>query len=156
MSTAPRISTEAERDRHTSSVSLTDNNMPGSLSPGTHPAAARLSSDTTNARSSIHATVGSTPAPSTPCQIQLWAPTPAIIAKPRRLYGKLEAFCHRWWYWEIACALLGTCCMLAVIAILCAVNNTALSAWKFPIQPNSLVSVFMTVAKSALLLPVAE
>ncbi|KAF2136595.1 uncharacterized protein K452DRAFT_237204 [Aplosporella prunicola CBS 121167] len=61
-----------------------------------------------------------------------------------------------WWLWEVAGVLLSASCMAAVIVILASFNGKALAKWDFPIQPNSLVSVFMTVAKSALLLPVSQ
>jgi len=46
--------------------------------------------------------------------------------------------------------------MMAVIIILIKVDGTALDDWAFPIQPNSMISVFMTISKSALLVPIAE
>ncbi|EKG10176.1 hypothetical protein MPH_12776 [Macrophomina phaseolina MS6] len=76
--------------------------------------------------------------------------------KGQRQLSNWISLCNRWWYWELACMFLGTCCIVAVIIILATVNGIALDSWKFPIQPNSLISVFITVGKSALLLPVAE
>ena len=63
---------------------------------------------------------------------------------------------HRWWLWELASLAVSALAMLAVIITLFKIDDTALSDWAFLIQPNSLISVFMTVFKSALLVPIAE
>lgn len=47
-------------------------------------------------------------------------------------------------------------CIGGTIAILLYIDDKPVGAWKLPIQPNSLVAVFSTIAKSALLVPVAE
>ena len=41
-------------------------------------------------------------------------------------------------------------------AIFFSMDGRPLSYWKLPLQPNSLIAVFSTVAKSALLVPVTE
>jgi hypothetical protein len=41
--------------------------------------------------------------------------------------------------------------MAAVVIVLSQVNGLSLASWSFPIQPNSLVSVFITLSKSALM-----
>ena len=46
--------------------------------------------------------------------------------------------------------------MASVIIILSVTQNKPLSHWKFPIQPNSLVSVFSTLSNFAMLLGVSE
>ena len=68
----------------------------------------------------------------------------------------LDALLNRWWLWEVASLAVSVLAMIAVIIILLRVNNMALVDWTFPIQPNSMVSVFMTISKSALLVPIAE
>lgn len=76
------------------------------------------------------------------------------------LHRTLKRLCHilvhRRWLWEFASLAVSTLAMMVIIIILVKVDGTALSDWAFPIQPNSMVSVFMTISKSALLVPVAE
>lgn len=59
------------------------------------------------------------------------------------------------WLWEMAGAILSFICIVAVVAVLYRFHGQPLSAWKMPIAINSLISLFSTVAKAALLLPVA-
>lgn len=118
--------------------------------------ASRISSETVNTALTVHSLTASAPTNSVQTQGLFQAPNKKISMRIFNFFSKLEALCSRRWYWELSCILLGTCCKFAVVVILCTVDRTALDAWNFPIQPNSLVSVFMTVAKSSLLLPVAE
>ncbi|KAF2651891.1 hypothetical protein K491DRAFT_719390 [Lophiostoma macrostomum CBS 122681] len=60
------------------------------------------------------------------------------------------------WWWEIGAVIVALICTSLTVAILFYMNGKSLAAWKLPIQPNSLVSVFSSIAKSALLVPVAE
>ncbi|KAK4446695.1 hypothetical protein QBC34DRAFT_440696 [Podospora aff. communis PSN243] len=46
--------------------------------------------------------------------------------------------------------------MLAIVIVLIKVDGVALASWTFPIQPNSVISIFITISKSALLLPISE
>lgn len=115
-----------------------------------------ISSETVNTELTVHSLTASAPTNSVQTQGLIQAPNKKMSMQISNFFSKLEALCSRWWYWELACILLGICCKFAVVVILCTVDRTALDAWNFPIQPNSLVSVFMTVAKSSLLLPVAE
>lgn len=63
---------------------------------------------------------------------------------------------NRWWLWELASLVVSTLAMGAVFILLLEINNMALSNWDFPIQPNSMFSIFMTIAKSTLLVPITE
>jgi len=76
------------------------------------------------------------------------------------LHLALKRLCHimvhRWWLWEFASLAVSTLTMAAVMITLLKVDGTALNDWAFPIQPNSMVSVFMTISKSALLVPIAK
>ena len=58
------------------------------------------------------------------------------------------------WSWEISAAALSLMCLAAVIAILASMNNRQLGDWKLPISVNALLSVFLTVAKTSLLVPI--
>jgi len=68
--------------------------------------------------------------------------------------NKWLAVAHCWW-WEISGALLSAVCMGLILIILAKADGIALDAWRLPIQPNSLISVFTTVGKSALMVPLA-
>jgi hypothetical protein len=46
--------------------------------------------------------------------------------------------------------------MSIIVAILCSMDGKPMRLWTLPIQPNSLVAVFSTITKSALLVPIAE
>lgn len=69
---------------------------------------------------------------------------------------RLDTYLNNCWYWEIVCVVLGTACIMAIIVILVVNDGKALSDWTLPIQPNSLVSIFVTVAKSCLVLSISE
>ncbi|KAJ8107390.1 hypothetical protein OPT61_g8900 [Boeremia exigua] len=60
------------------------------------------------------------------------------------------------WWWEIGAILVSIICMSLTTAVLFSMNGKPMRTWPLPIQPNSLVAVFSTIAKSALLVPVAE
>lgn len=60
------------------------------------------------------------------------------------------------WWWEIGGVLLGIACTCLTIGVLSVMNGRALATWKLPIQPNSVVAVFSAIARSALLVPIAE
>ena len=60
-----------------------------------------------------------------------------------------------WWLNEIGGAALSFVCLVAIIIVLYRFHGQPLAAWKMPIALNSLISLFSTIAKAALLLPVA-
>ncbi|KAJ4299107.1 hypothetical protein N0V90_004351 [Kalmusia sp. IMI 367209] len=61
------------------------------------------------------------------------------------------------WWWEITSAVFSIACTAAIVAVLVSVNGKSLEHWKVQkIRPNALVAIFSTVAKSALLFPLAE
>lgn len=60
------------------------------------------------------------------------------------------------WWWELASALLSLICMSLIVAILFYMDDQSYEKWRLPIQPNSLVAVFSTISKSALMYPLAE
>ncbi|KAH7116104.1 hypothetical protein B0J11DRAFT_584137 [Dendryphion nanum] len=76
---------------------------------------------------------------------------PRNSRRPTRLFAVLSN-----WGWELASMLLSVSCMAAIVGILFSIQGKRLEDWKLPIQPNSCVAVFSTVAKSALLYPIAE
>jgi len=70
---------------------------------------------------------------------------------------KLKVHISRYgWWWEVSSILVALSCTTVIIIILAFVDQKPIASWRLPIQPNSLVSIFSTIAKSALLVSVAE
>jgi hypothetical protein len=60
-----------------------------------------------------------------------------------------------WWWWEIGAAALSMLSMLLIIVVLVKINNRPLQTWRLPIQPNSLIAIFTTAGKTAMMVPAA-
>ncbi|KAF2135590.1 uncharacterized protein K452DRAFT_347514, partial [Aplosporella prunicola CBS 121167] len=60
------------------------------------------------------------------------------------------------WLWEIVSNFISIACIVVIAVILSVFDGKALSQWQPPIKPNALISIFATIAKATLLLPVAE
>lgn len=60
-----------------------------------------------------------------------------------------------WWWGEIAAVVFSMTCMMAAIVVLANINNTRLSDWPSYLQPNTIISILVTVAKSAMLFSVS-
>jgi len=60
------------------------------------------------------------------------------------------------WLWEILGAFISMTAIIAIVAILASHDGGPLSEWNYSITLNSLISLFATVAKAALLLPVGQ
>ncbi|KAK8174314.1 hypothetical protein IWX90DRAFT_365507, partial [Phyllosticta citrichinensis] len=60
------------------------------------------------------------------------------------------------WIKEILRMALSMCCVIAVTVILACQNNTLLSSWPLPWQPSSVVSLLTTIARAALIFPLAS
>ncbi|KAI9150506.1 hypothetical protein HJFPF1_10274 [Paramyrothecium foliicola] len=102
-------------------------------------------------------TTGSSHASPTRSTTQSSKPADRIVSGPGHVSRSCTStFRYHPWAWEILCLFVGVVCMAAVLITLASIDGKALSAWSLPIQPNSMISVFMAVAKSALLVPVAE
>ena len=67
-----------------------------------------------------------------------------------------DAVFTNWWLLEVLSWILGAAALIAVSVILQEYDGKSLSSWTFPITPNSMISLFATISKAALLLPVAE
>lgn len=63
---------------------------------------------------------------------------------------------HGWWYWELSGVALSIGCIVAIVAILPRLDNKPLARWNFIMAPNTFISTFITVAKTSMLLAVAE
>lgn len=74
--------------------------------------------------------------------------TPSNVAINRRK----EKLARLGWWWVLASRLRTS----LTVAILFYIDGKPLAHWKFRIEPNSLVAVFSTITKSALLYHLAE
>lgn len=63
-----------------------------------------------------------------------------------------------WWWVEFAAAALSFTCIIILLTLLYHYDGHFLDEWmiNIRIRPNTLASTFMTIAKTALLLPVAK
>lgn len=59
------------------------------------------------------------------------------------------------WWWETAAIAIALMSIGAIAAVLAYANGQQPRDWKYSIQPASLVSIFSTIAKSALIVPLA-
>ncbi|KAF2424871.1 hypothetical protein EJ08DRAFT_700649 [Tothia fuscella] len=81
-------------------------------------------------------------------------PNDSNTSTPKTKPSKLRTF-KNGWLWEISGALLSISCAISIIIILISTNNKPLSSWHFFIRPNALISIFSTLSKAALMVPVA-
>lgn len=61
-----------------------------------------------------------------------------------------------WWVWEMLGALLSMGCMIAVVMLGLLLDGLSLSDWSFTMAPSTIISALVTIAKTSMLLPVAE
>lgn len=89
----------------------------------------------------------------------------AEIASPDSTYNHLarkpllwrfREGANKWWAWEATAAIISTASLVAVMALLAFINGKPLSYWRFSMMPNAVVATLMTVAKSSMLLAMAE
>lgn len=66
--------------------------------------------------------------------------------------GRIESS----WAWEMCGMVLSVSCMVAIIATLPFLSEHPLSDWQFSLAPNTMISTFITVMKTSMLLVVAE
>jgi hypothetical protein len=69
--------------------------------------------------------------------------------------GRLSQHCKLWW-WEIVSALASALAICGIAGILVRFNGRTLPNWPYHITLNSLMSVLSTVAKVAMLVPIAD
>lgn len=81
----------------------------------------------------------------------------SLTSKTQIHRGSLPSLQPRshWWWWEIAAVLFSVACMIAAVILLANINDTRLSTWSFYFQPNTVVSILTTLAKSAMLFSVS-
>ncbi|KAI0442941.1 hypothetical protein F4803DRAFT_575063 [Xylaria telfairii] len=61
-----------------------------------------------------------------------------------------------WWWWEIGAAVLSITSLVLLFVLLSKSDGRRLQSWSLPIQPNSLIAVLTTVAKTSMMVPVAS
>lgn len=107
----------------------------------------------TTAIESVTALLSSQPlesGPITKCETSGNKGSPNVSVKERRILSSW------WWWWEIGAALVNITCMCLLVATLLSIEDKPLSYWRLKISPNSVIAVLTTVAKTSLLVPVAE
>lgn len=63
---------------------------------------------------------------------------------------------HWWWFWELGGITLSVSCMIAILILLPYLDDLSLNDWHFLMAPNTMISTCITVAKTSMLLSVAE
>ena len=68
-----------------------------------------------------------------------------------------HSYTHGWWV-ELSAIVLALLCFTAAAILLGTIHDRPLASWtqRFPIAPNSLLSIFVTLTKTALLLVVSS
>ncbi|KAF9457693.1 hypothetical protein BDZ94DRAFT_1124744, partial [Collybia nuda] len=60
------------------------------------------------------------------------------------------------WIWEALCWVLSAACVTAITIVLHTYDGQPIPQWSSGITLNAMVSIFTSIAKAALLFPVAE
>lgn len=81
--------------------------------------------------------------------------TPSIVTEKELPLPPKRRFWHVSWIWETLSLLLSISCITAVLTLLLFYNNKPIPTWRF-LTLNTAISILAVVAKSALLVPVAE
>lgn len=74
----------------------------------------------------------------------------------RKTQQGFNYFIHQWWGWEVIGLLISVLCTTAVAVLLDHVHKQPLSDWPFDMEPNTLISIFTTLAKSSMLVAVTQ
>ncbi|KAJ2989292.1 hypothetical protein NUW58_g3542 [Xylaria curta] len=61
-----------------------------------------------------------------------------------------------WWWWEIGATILSIASLVLLFILLSKSDDQRLDSWSLLIQPNSLIAVLTTVAKTSMMVPVAS
>lgn len=78
------------------------------------------------------------------------------IKKPSRYVPVVSRVINKRWGLEMSSCLVALISLAATVAILAMYNDRPLPHWPYSITVNSLISLFVTIAKAALLFPIAE
>jgi hypothetical protein len=77
-----------------------------------------------------------------------------VRAIPRPLLRFIPA--SWWWWWEIGASIISVLSSVMLLALLGSIRNTRVDDWSLSIQPNSLISVFTTAAKTSMMVSVTS
>ncbi|KAI1266820.1 hypothetical protein F5Y18DRAFT_380515 [Xylariaceae sp. FL1019] len=80
-------------------------------------------------------------------------PYPASALEDKEMHPRFSIFD---WWWEFTALLACIGGTVAMVVILAIENDKSLSHWHFVVSPNSLISIFSTITKSALMVTVAS
>lgn len=75
---------------------------------------------------------------------------------PKAVSTRHPSVLSRFWWWDIFGSVISLVCLVLLFAFLTSIDNTRVAQWRWTVLPNALVSFLATIARSALLLPVAE
>ncbi|KAK8073945.1 hypothetical protein PG994_004844 [Apiospora phragmitis] len=94
----------------------------------------------------------------TSSKLRLWGQIQSGLTRSFRPVDLYKMSCHLWhvlqdywWLWELVTISMSFASMAAVVVILAVEDGKSLDDWVFPIQPNSLISIFITLSKSAIM-----
>ena len=80
---------------------------------------------------------------------------PKLHERSQKCFPSLFKFCEDRWIFEVTCCLFALCNLLAIITILAVHQEKSLPHWPYVISINSLVSIFTTLMKAAMMLVVS-
>ena len=60
------------------------------------------------------------------------------------------------WIWELGSLMLSTCCVGTIMVLMLQYDNKPLPEWNYGLTFNGVISVLAVIAKSSLILPIAE
>lgn len=94
----------------------------------------------------------------TPLSHETLVPDDTRFSEQIERYSKFSRLkrLHWWWFWELGGVAISVCCVVALLILLPYLDNRPLNAWQFLVAPNTMISTFITVAKTSMLLAVAE
>ena len=71
------------------------------------------------------------------------------------IFKRFQYACSAGWWWELSGMVLSLVSCLVIAIVLSSYGGKPLSSWPYPVAPNTLLSIFVTVSKIALLLTVS-
>ncbi|KAI0102619.1 hypothetical protein GGR51DRAFT_527087 [Nemania sp. FL0031] len=66
------------------------------------------------------------------------------------------SYFRQWWFWEVTSLSLCVLSIIAVVILAAKLDGTLLSNWTVAVAPNTVISVLITIAKTSMLVPIAE
>ncbi|KAF2139232.1 uncharacterized protein K452DRAFT_310684 [Aplosporella prunicola CBS 121167] len=62
----------------------------------------------------------------------------------------------RWWLWEISGIIVSLSAATAILVVLPCLHNSPLDNWRFVLAPSTMISTFVTILKTSMLLVIAQ